>query len=78
MTGHENHNAPVTKRRSFRSRAPSVSTREQEVAPRFWAPNMDSNFFRPLFDALNHISVNHPADRAESPRESESETEFAS
>ncbi len=57
MTSHENHNAPVTKRRSFRSRAPSVSTREQEFASRFWTPNMDSNFFRPLFDAVEARAV---------------------
>ncbi len=49
-----------------------VSTREQKFAPQFCALNLDSNRFRPVFDAFRRGGVNHLADRAESPRESES------
>ncbi len=55
-----------------RERTRFLLSREREFAPKSWTPNMDSNFFHPLFDALDDISVNRFANRAESPRESES------
>ena len=43
---------------SPREQTRSLLSREQEFAPKFWTPDMDSNFFHPLSDAVDDISVN--------------------
>ncbi len=46
--------------------------REEKFAAKFWTPNMDSNFFYLLFEALRVMGVNSFVEGTESPRESES------